>query len=104
MTYQAVSICRILANILPDIPVHHHFRNHRTLASLSIDIDGNELQEVGMGNIHPEDALFTKELVWVDHLLIHSKWLAGNDTNLLGIISTVFAVDSQGPDSHHLFT
>ena len=95
-------IRRILANILPDIPIHHHFRNHRTLAGLSIDIDGNELQEVGMGNVHPEDGLLTKELVWVDHLLIHSKLSAGDNTNLLGIISAVFAVDSQGPDRHHL--
>ena len=99
-----MSICRILANILPDIPVHHHFRNHRILASLSVDIDGNELQEVGMGHVHPEGALFTKELVWVDHLLIHSKWLAENDTNLLGIIFAVFTVDSQGPDGHRLST
>ena len=42
-SYQAVPIHGMLADILPDIPIHHHFRDHRTLAGLGDDVDTDEL-------------------------------------------------------------
>lgn len=63
-------ICRILADILPNIPVYHHFRNHRALPGERVDIDGDELQEIGMRNAHPDDGLLAEALDWMNRLLM----------------------------------
>ena len=57
-----VSICRILSNVLIDVPVRHHLRYHREAAGERVDIDSDELQKVGMRDIHPDDTFLAEVL------------------------------------------
>ena len=57
-----MSICRILSNVLINVPVDHHLRYRRELAGERVDINGNELQKVGMGDVHPDDTFFAEAL------------------------------------------
>ena len=52
----------MVVDVIPDVPVYHHFRNHITLFSVKIDVDSNKLQEAGMRKSHPDDRLLAKEL------------------------------------------
>ena len=62
LSHQLVSICRVLSNILINVPVYHHLRYHRELASERVGIDSDKLQKVGMGDVHPGDTFLAEAL------------------------------------------
>jgi hypothetical protein len=59
-------ICRIVAEKVLDIPIRHELRDRRIPVGTRIDIDANELQYVGVGEVHPCDRLLAEELGCMD--------------------------------------
>jgi hypothetical protein len=55
-------ICLLFTNIVKDISVGHHLRDHRELSGLWLDFDCNELMDVWMRRIHPHDAFLAEGL------------------------------------------
>ena len=97
LSYQAEPISWIIPpDVILNIPVRHHFRYHRASAGLRIDVDSDELQEVGMSNGHPDDGLLAEALNRTPRLLTRPKDMVGCVAHLLSIDIPV----SQCLDSH----
>ena len=64
-SYQSNPICLPSIDIFKDASVRHHLRDHRKLSDLRLDFHCNELMDVGMGHVFPDDAFLAESLGFV---------------------------------------
>ena len=61
-SHQANPVCFRAFDVVNDVSVGNHLRDHRKLSDVRFDFDSNKPKNIGMGHVHPNNAFLAEGL------------------------------------------